>query len=84
MTTKPNGAILYCGPSLLDGSPIIVVITGLSGRSTNTKTGKMAQTWILRRIYIRSRRFDLERIRASAELAGIGAKMGGIDRVTSM
>jgi hypothetical protein len=48
MTTKPNGAILYCGPSLLDGSPIIVVITGLSGRSINTKTGKMAQTWILR------------------------------------
>ena len=46
--TKPNGAILYRGPSLLDGKPIIVIATGLNGKSANEKTGNMVQTWILR------------------------------------
>lgn len=40
--------ILYEGPSLLDGSPIVVVATGLDGKSDNRKTGGMIQTWILR------------------------------------
>ena len=44
-----NGRIIYKGPSELDGTPIVVVITGLSGKgSTNGKTGAMLQTWILR------------------------------------
>ena len=42
------GAVLYEGPSELDGAPIIVVLTGLRGGSANSKTGKMLQTWILR------------------------------------
>lgn len=42
---KPNGAILWRGPSLLDGSPIIVI--GIR-TSRNSKTGKMLQTYILR------------------------------------
>ena len=40
--------IVYEGPSELDGSPIVGIITGLKKTSTNTKTGNMAQLWILR------------------------------------
>ena len=43
-----NSAILYSGPSELDGAPIVAIITGLSDKSSNPKTGGMAQTWILR------------------------------------
>lgn len=45
---KPNGCILYEGPSRLDGSPIVVIATGLNGSSGNRKTGDMIQTWIIR------------------------------------
>jgi hypothetical protein len=41
----PSGYILYKGPSLLDGNPIVVIATT---RSENRKTGDMVQTWILR------------------------------------
>jgi len=44
MPTKPLGFILYKGPSLLDGSPIVVIATV---SSDNPKTGPMVQTWIL-------------------------------------
>ena len=43
-----NGVILYEGPSLIDGQPIVVIATGLASRSDNTKTGAMIQTWIIR------------------------------------
>jgi hypothetical protein len=46
--TKPNGVILYEGPSLLDGAPIVVIATGIASGSTNRKTGAMVQTYILR------------------------------------
>lgn len=46
--TKRKGAVLYRGPSAIDGSPIVVVATGLeAGGSKNLKTGGMVQTWIL-------------------------------------
>lgn len=46
---RATGVILYEGPSMLDGAPIICIATGLSGKaSRNGKTGAMAQTWILR------------------------------------
>lgn len=41
----PTGYVLYRGPSLIDGAPIVVV--ALTG-STNRKTGNMVQTYILR------------------------------------
>lgn len=44
----PNGAILWEGLSALDGSPIVVIATGLRGKSANEKTGNMVQTWIIR------------------------------------
>ena len=40
---------LYDGPSVLDLCPIIVLLTGLAKASTNTKTGDMLQTWIMRK-----------------------------------
>jgi len=40
--------ILFEGPSALDGSPIVVIATGLDKASRNEKTGDMVQTWIMR------------------------------------
>lgn len=44
---KPLGYIAYEGPSAIDGAPVVVIVTGLSG-SANRKTGSMVQTFILR------------------------------------
>ena len=43
-----NGIIIYRGPSLIDGSPIVCIATGLQGSSKNAKTGALVQTWIMR------------------------------------
>lgn len=40
-----KGIVFYRGPSLLDGKPIIAVLTF---GSSNEKTGPLAQTWIMR------------------------------------
>ena len=49
MAKKHNGVIIYEGPSMLDGSPIVVIATGLASKSNNVKTGGgLVQTWILR------------------------------------
>ena len=42
-----NGYILFEGNSKLNGEPIVVIGTGFSDSSANTKTGDMVQTWIL-------------------------------------
>lgn len=39
--------IIYTGPSRLDGSPIVAILTGLDKPSGNEKTGDMPQLWIL-------------------------------------
>ena len=44
MATNPNGRILYEGPSMLDGAPIVVIATGFAERTANAKTGSMIQT----------------------------------------
>jgi hypothetical protein len=41
----PTGFILYRGPSLLNGAPIVVV--AITKKSSNVKTGNMVQTYIL-------------------------------------
>lgn len=46
--SKPNGYVFYRGPSLLDGAPIIAIMTGFATSSANEKTGALLQTWILR------------------------------------
>jgi len=43
---KPSGYVIYDGPSLLDGEPIIVVALSKSG---NDKTGNVVQTYIIRK-----------------------------------
>lgn len=40
-----RGIIVYQGPSLLDGAPIVAIVTM---DSLNEKTGPMAQAWVLR------------------------------------
>lgn len=43
-----NGAVIYEGPSLLNGDPIVAVLTGLLLPSGNEKTGPMLQAWVIR------------------------------------
>lgn len=43
-----NGRILYEGPSLLDGNPIVVIAIGFGRKTKNGKTGDMIQTYIMR------------------------------------
>lgn len=42
------GVILYQGPSLIDGAPIVVIANRIVSDSGNAKTGAMVQTFILR------------------------------------
>ena len=43
-----NAGIIYEGQSLVDGQPIVVILSGKLNRSTNSKTGDMLQTNIIR------------------------------------
>lgn len=38
---------MYTGPSQLDGTPIVCLVSGADGSSRNAKTGPVIQTWIL-------------------------------------
>jgi len=42
---KPSGYLIYRGPSMLDGKPIVVV--AITKESKNSKTGNMVQTYIM-------------------------------------
>ena len=44
-----NAHKVYDGPSMIDGKPIVVIMTGFKRASKNTKTDDMIQTWILRK-----------------------------------
>ncbi len=47
--SKQTGFVFYRGPSMLDGKPIVAILTGLGKASRNSKTGGgLLQTWILR------------------------------------
>jgi len=46
---KPIGIVLWKGKSLIDGQRIMVIATGIFGKSTNSKTGEMIQTYIMKR-----------------------------------
>ena len=44
--SKPSGYIAYIGPSAIDGAPIAMI--AITKKSTNSKTGNMVQTYIIR------------------------------------
>jgi len=44
----PSPAIVYAGPSVLDGSPIVAIMTGHDKPSKNAKTGEIPQVYIMR------------------------------------
>lgn len=46
---KPSGIIIYDGPSKIDGKPILCIVTGFKDKSDNPKTGKILQSWIIRK-----------------------------------
>lgn len=46
--TKANGYVIFEGASSYDGQPIAVIVTGIKSKSSNSKTGDMVQTYILR------------------------------------
>ena len=43
-----QGFVMYRGPSRIDGSPIVVIATGLETGGNNSKTGSMVQVYIMR------------------------------------
>src|SRR5262245_58553261 len=46
--TEPlDAAIVWRGTSYFTNEPIVAIITGLTGDSSNPKTGGMAQLWII-------------------------------------
>jgi len=47
-TEKYTGVILYEGPSALDGAPVVVIANRITTASSNSKTGAMVQTFIVR------------------------------------
>lgn len=67
-SSRPNGAVIYEGPSRLDGAPIVVVAVGLHTGSSNRKTGAMVQTHILR-----ADRAPLQALRDGADRSICGA-----------
>lgn len=48
MRSLPVGAVLWRGPSLLDGKPVAAVATGLVRPSSNRSTGPAVQVWFIR------------------------------------
>lgn len=46
--STPSTIEVWRGPSQLDGSPIVLIASGIVRASANSKTGDMIQTWILR------------------------------------
>jgi hypothetical protein len=46
--SQPLGFIVYEGPSMIDGSPIVVIVNKIFTASDNAKTGDIVQTFIIR------------------------------------
>ena len=46
--SQPLGFIVYEGPSIIDGSPIVVIVNKIFDDSKNDKTGAIVQTFIIR------------------------------------
>ena len=42
-----NSYIVWEGASLINGSPIVLILTGFVSSTSNRKTGRLIQSWIL-------------------------------------
>jgi hypothetical protein len=47
-----NSYIVWEGDSLIDGSPIVLILTGFVSSTSNRKTGRLIQSWILQQNFI--------------------------------
>lgn len=47
-----NGYVVWEGASLIDGSPIVLILTGFANPTSNRKTGRQIQSWILSQNYV--------------------------------
>lgn len=45
---RPLGFVVYDGPSVIDGAPIVVIVNRVFDDSQNAKTGALVQTFIIR------------------------------------
>lgn len=45
---QPLGFVVYEGPSMIDGSPIVVIVNKVFAASQNEKTGAIVQTFVIR------------------------------------
>jgi hypothetical protein len=43
-----NSYIVWEGASLIDGSPIVLILTGFVNHTSNRKTGRVLQSWIIK------------------------------------
>ena len=79
MSARPAGVVVWSGRSRIDGSPIVAIITGLGKPSRNSKTGPMAQLWVLH-----AEMHPREAILTGADRSVCGGCMhrGGIDPAT--
>lgn len=46
--SRPLGFIVYEGPSMIDGAPIVVIVNRVFADSENAKTGALVQSFIIR------------------------------------
>ena len=69
-TARHNTVQVYLGPSRIDGSPLVVLVTGLKvtkSATVNSKTGPMVQSYILR-----ADMAPLDALRTGADVAQCG------------
>ncbi|MEO1377554.1 MAG: hypothetical protein AAFW70_25400 [Cyanobacteria bacterium J06635_10] len=47
-----NSYVVWEGASLIDGSPILLILTGFVSPSANRKTGRLIQSWVLQQEFV--------------------------------
>jgi hypothetical protein len=52
MNMLQNGYVVWEGASLIDGSPIVLILTGFILPTSNRKTGRLIQSWILQQKFV--------------------------------
>jgi hypothetical protein len=74
---KLRGVILYDGPSMLDGEPIVVIATL---ETSNRKTGQMVQTVSMGQLVQKGHKVSLTSLRGSAALEQLSDVCIGLER----